>query len=411
MTQLVPCLAQVAAVLERRQLQHVLATAMPQLRATTLGNTFSDPAALHRLWGLPQSHTAPSDQVAPHHLAPRPSPISAADQQPTASGSGATAATAPASFPSQVLPIANMGAPGVSTSGPHMRQSHKLFPGAAQVTIPAAQFPQGPPPQPMMYPGVTPTPAAPADLSQLSALMHGCPSAVALVDDFEPVLRLAESLAKSKMQNQNVREFVSWLYSSMFRIYSDERSREHMMNSLVQRATSFDLATSQASAQSAPVEGKRNTDTPNSSGKGKGLSAAAASAAASSSGSVGATQGRSGAAMASTAQQAFRGAAPGRAAPPDVMAPAGLLMQLVHQHHDAAPTALTLMLQQVQQQHSQVSLRKVFARMFACYTLSALQICKEFRHDPTPAYAAKASSLPGFDSKTSGGEVIFTVPC
>ncbi|KAL0051235.1 hypothetical protein WJX82_004155 [Trebouxia sp. C0006] len=58
---------QVAAVLERRQLQHVLATAMPQLRATTLGSTFSDPAALHRLWGLPQSQTAPSDQVQQQH--------------------------------------------------------------------------------------------------------------------------------------------------------------------------------------------------------------------------------------------------------------------------------------------------------------------------------------------------------
>ena len=330
---------------------------MPQLRATTLGNTFSDPAALHRLWGLPQSHTAPSHQLAPQHLAPTPAPIAPADQQPTASGNVTSAATAPASFPSQVLPIANMGAPGMSTSGPYMRQTHKLFPGAAQVTIPAAQIPQGPPPQPqpMLYPGVTPTPAAPADLSQLSALMHGCPSAVALVDDFEPVLRLAESLAKSKMQNQNVREFVSWLYSSMFRIYSDERSREHMMNSLVQRATSFVSATTQATTQPAPVEGKRSPDTPNSSGKSKASSAAAGSAAASSSGSVSATQGRSGAAMASTAQQAFRGAAPGRAAAPDVMAPAGLLMQLVHQHHDAAPTALTLMLQQVQQQHSQVS--------------------------------------------------------
>jgi len=39
-----------------------------------------------------------------------------------------------------------------------------------------------------------------------------------------------------------------------------------------------------------------------------------------------------------------------------VLAPAGLLLQLVHQHHDAAPTALTLMLQQVQQQHAQVDI-------------------------------------------------------
>ena len=338
---------------------------MPQLRATTLGSTFSDPAALHRLWGLPQSQTAPSDQIAPHHLAPRPPPSSASgatDVQTAAPGSTvtATAATGPASFPAHVVPIASMNTPGMNAAGPYMRHTHKTFPGAAQVTIPAAQFPQGPPPQPqpMLYPGMSPPPAAPADLSQLSALMHGCPSAVALVDDFEPVLHLAESLAKSKMQNQNVREFVSWLYSSMFRIYSDERSREHMMNSLVRRATTFDPAISPAPEQSAPTDGKRSSDTP-SAGKSKGSTAAATASAsvagASSSGSVSATQGRSGATMVSTAQQMHRGGASGRAVTPDVMAPAGLLMQLVHQHHDAAPTALTLMLQQVQQQHAQVS--------------------------------------------------------
>lgn len=339
---------------------------MPQLRATTLGSTFSDPAALHRLWGLPQSQTAPSDQIAPHHLAPRPPPSSASgatDVQTAAPGSTvtATAATGPASFPAHVVPLASMNTPGMNAAGPYMRHTHKTFPGAAQVTIPAAQFPQGPPPQPqpMLYPGMSPPPAAPADLSQLSALMHGCPSAVALVDDFEPVLHLAESLAKSKMQNQNVREFVSWLYSSMFRIYSDERSREHMMNSLVRRATTFDPAISPAPEQSAPTDGKRSSDTPNSAGKSKGSTAAATASAsvagASSSGSVSATQGRSGATMVSTAQQMHRGGASGRAVTPDVMAPAGLLMQLVHQHHDAAPTALTLMLQQVQQQHAQVS--------------------------------------------------------
>ena len=351
-------------MLERRQLQHVLATAMPQLRATTLGSTFSDPAALHRLWGLPQSQTAPSDQVAPHHLAPRPPPSSASgatDLQTAAPGSTATAATAPASFPAHVVPVANMNTTGMNAAGPYMRHTHKIFPGAAQVTIPAAQFPQGPSPQPqsMLYPGMSAPPAAPADLSQLSALMHGCPSAVALVDDFEPVLHLAESLAKSKMQNQNVREFVSWLYSSMFRIYSDERSREHMMNSLVRRATTFDPAISQVPDHSAPTDAKRSSDTPNSAGRSKGPTAAATAAAsvagASSSGSVNATQGRSGATMASTAQQVHRGGASGRAVAPDVMAPAGLLMQLVHQHHDAASTALTLMLQQVQQQHAQVS--------------------------------------------------------
>ena len=353
-------------MLERRQLQHVLATAMPQLRATTLGSTFSDPAALHRLWGLPQSQTAPSDQVAPHHLAPRPPPSSASgstDLQTAASGSTATAATAPASFPAHVVPAANMNTTGMHAAGPYMRHTHKIFPGAAQVTIPAAQFPEGPSPQPqsMLYPGMSAPPAAQADLSQLSALMHGCPSAVALVDDFEPVLHLAESLAKSRMQNQNVREFVSWLYSSMFRIYSDERSREHMMNSLVRRATTFDPAISQVPDHSAPTDAKRSSDTPNSAGRSKGPTAAAAAAAAasvagaSSSGSVNATQGRSGATMASTAQQVHRGGASGRAVAPDVMAPAGLLMQLVHQHHDAASTALTLMLQQVQQQHAQVS--------------------------------------------------------
>ena len=335
---------------------------MPQLRATTLGNTFSDPAALHRLWGLPQSQTAPSDQVAPHHLAPQlptPSASAALDQSPIAPRSASTASAAPASFPSQVLPIANVGAPAVSPAGSYIRHTHKPFPGAAQVTIPAAQFPQGPPPQPMLYPGGGPVPAAPADLTQLSALMHGCPSAVALVDDFEPVLHLAESLAKSKMQNQNVREFVSWLYSSMFRIYSDERSREHMMNSLVQRATNFDTPASSISDPPTPSDSKRSTETPASNGKSKGSSAsastAASTAAASSSGSVNATQGRPGAILASTAEQAFRGAAPGRPAALDVLAPAGLLMQLVHHHHDAAPTALTLMLQQVHQQHTQVS--------------------------------------------------------
>ena len=360
--------SQVAAVLERRQLQHVLATAMPQLRATTLGSTVSDPAALHRLWGLPQSQTAPSDQVAPHHLAPRPpssSVTAATDLQSAAPGTTtAAAAAAPASFPAHVVPVANMTMPGMNATGAYMRQTHKIFPGAAQVTIPAAQFPQGPPPQPqpMLYPGMSAPPAAPADLSQLSALMHGCPSAVALVDDFEPVLHLAESLAKSKMQNQNVREFVSWLYSSMFRIYSDERSREHMMNSLVRRATSVDPTVSQASDHSAPSDTKRSSDTPNSAGKSKGSTVAAAAAAtaaasvagASCSGSVSATQGRGSATLASTAQQVHRGGASGRAAALDVMAPAGLLMQLVHQHHDAAPTALTLMLHQVQQQHAQV---------------------------------------------------------
>lgn len=356
--------SQVAAVLERRQLQHVLATAMPQLRATTVGSTVSDPAALHRLWGLPQSQTAPSDQIAPHHLAPRPpssSVTGATDMQSAAPGTtAAAAATAPASFPAHVVPVASMTMPGMNAPGAYMRQTHKIFPGAAQVTIPAAQFPQGPPPQPqpMLYPGMSAPPAAPADLSQLSALMHGCPSAVALMDDFDPVLHLAESLAKSKMQNQNVREFVSWLYSSMFRIYSDERSREHMMNSLVRRATSFDPAISQASDHAAPSEAKRSSDTPNSAGKSKGPTAPAAAAAsvagASCSGSVSATQGRGSATMASTAQQVHRGGACGRAAAHDVMAPAGLLMQLVHQHHDAAPTALTLMLHQVQQQHAQV---------------------------------------------------------
>ena len=259
-----------------------------------------------------------------------------------------------------------------------MRQTHKIFPGAAQVTIPAAQFPQGAPPQPqpMLYPSMSGPPAAPADLSQLSALMHGCPSAVALVDDFEPVLHLAESLAKSKMQNQNVREFVSWLYSSMFRIYSDERSREHMMNSLVRRATTCDPATSQASDHSAPTDGKRGSDTPNSAGRSKGSTAAAAASTggASSSGPVNATQGRSGATLASTAQQEHRGGASGRAAAPDVMAPAGLLMQLVHQHHDAAPTALTLMLQQVQQQHAQVSLPHILSTNICASVLKQVPV-------------------------------------
>ncbi|KAL0026664.1 hypothetical protein WJX79_002501 [Trebouxia sp. C0005] len=147
---------QVAAVLERRQLQHVLATAMPQLRATTLGSTFSDPAALHRLWGLPQSQTAPSDQVAPHHLAPRSgSPIgSAADQQATVSGSFAAAAAAPANFPTPVMPISNMGAAGPSTAGPYMRHTHKIFPGAAQIPGPVSNFPQSPIPQsqPTLFP-------------------------------------------------------------------------------------------------------------------------------------------------------------------------------------------------------------------------------------------------------------------
>ena len=349
-----------AAVLERRQLQHVLATAMPQLRATTLGSTFSDPAALHRLWGLPQSQTAPSDQVAPHHLTPRSgSPIgSAADQQATVSGSFAAAAAAPANFPTPVMPIGSMAAAGSSTAGPYMRHTHKIFPGAAQIPVPVSQFPQPsmPQSQPTLFPAAGVQPAAPADLSQLSALMHGCPSAVALVDDFEPVLCLAESLAKSKMQNQNVREFVSWLYSSMFRIYSDERSREHMMNSLVQRATNFESATAQASQSNTAVDSKHSTDTPTSSSKSKAAAAAAASSAspASSSGSIQASQGGCGATLASTGQQVHRGGAPGRAAVPDVLAPAGLLLQLVHQHHDAAPTALTLMLQQVQQQHAQV---------------------------------------------------------
>jgi len=360
---------QVAAVLERRQLQHVLATAMPQLRATTLGSTFSDPAALHRLWGLPQSQTAPSDQVAPHHLAPRSgSPIgSAADQQATVSGSFAAAAAAPANFPTPVMPIGNMGAAGPSTAGPYMRHTHKIFPGAAQIPVPVSQFPQSPMPQsqPTLFPAAGVQAAAPADLSQLSALMHGCPSAVALVDDFEPVLRLAESLAKSKMQNQNVREFVSWLYSSMFRIYSDERSREHMMNSLVQRATKFDSATAQASQSNTDADSKHSTDAPTSSGKSRAAAPAAAAASsaspASSSGSIQASQGGCGATLApstlaSTGQQVHRGGAPGRVAGPDVLAPAGLLLQLVHQHHDAAPTALTLMLQQVQQQHAQVDI-------------------------------------------------------
>ena len=347
-------------MLERRQLQHVLATAMPQLRATTLGSTFSDPAALHRLWGLPQSQTAPSDQVAPHHLAPTnaSSSSTAADQQATL----AAAAAAPANFPSQVLPIASMGsAPCMTSTGPYMRHTHKLFPGAAQVPVPVAQFsqPTMPQSQPMLYSGVQTAPSAPADLSQLTALMHGCPSAVTLVDDFEPVLCLAESLAKSKMQNQNVREFVSWLYSSMFRIYSDERSREHMMHSLVQRATNFDLITaSQTSHPHAAADGKHTSDTPSSSSKNKAAASAAAasaSATASSSGSVQATQGRSGSTLTTTGQQVHRGAAPGRPAGPDMLAPAGLLMQLVHHHHDAAAMALTLMLQQVQQQHAQVS--------------------------------------------------------
>ena len=393
--------SQVAAVLERRQLQHVLATAMPQLRATTLGSTVSDPAALHRLWGLPQSQTAPSDQVAPHHLAPRPpssSVTGTTDLQNAAPGSTPTAATAPASFPAHVVPVANMTMPGMNATGPYMRQTHKMFPGAAQVTIPAAQFPQGPPlqPQPMLYPGMSAPPAAPADLSQLSALMHGCPSAVALVDDFEPVLHLAEGLAKSKMQNQNVREFVSWLYSSMFRIYSDERSREHMMNSLVRRATSFDPAISQASDHSAPSDTKRSSDTPNSAGKSKGSTAAAAATAAASvagascSGSVHATQGRGSATLASTAQQVHRGGSSGRAAAPDVMAPAGLLMQLVHQHHDAAPTALTLMLHQVQQQHAQVC----FTHLLSTHACAADLPCQIVRKTQTPSrcWASDASS-------------------
>lgn len=357
-----------AAVLERRQLQHVLATAMPQLRATTLGSTFSDPAALHRLWGLPQSQTAPSDQIAPHHLAPRSaSPIgSAADQQATVSGSfAAAAAAAPANFPSPVIPVGNMGATPSNSSGPYMRHTHKIFPGAAQIPVPITQFSPTPLPQsqPTLYPVAGAPAAAPADLSQLSALMHGCPSAVALVDDFEPVLRLAESLAKSKMQNQNVREFVSWLYSSMFRIYSDERSRENMMRSLVQRATNFASATAHTSQSPSAADSKPSSDPPTTSGKNRAAAAAkeqaagagAAAAAASSSGSVQATQGRAGATLASTGQQVHRGGAPGLAAGPDALAPAGLLLQLVHQHHDAAPTALTLMLHQVQQQHAQVS--------------------------------------------------------
>lgn len=298
--------------------------------------------------------------------------------------------------------------PGVNVAGPYMRQTHKIFPGAAQVTIPAAQFPQGPPPQPqpMMYPGMSAPPAAPADLSQLSALMHGCPSVIALVDDFEPVLRLAESLAKSKMQNQNVREFVSWLYSSMFRIYSDERSREQMMNSLVRRATTFDPATSQASTQPAAADTKCSSDTPNSAGKSKGTTAAAASiAGASSSGSVSATQGRSGATMASTAQQVHRGGASGRAAGPDVMAPGGLLMQLVHQHHDAAPTALTLMLQQVQQQHAQVISTHMFitvAWLFAlfiqkrdCWHVILLSCAKHISSASTACWTGVMQTLMG----------------
>lgn len=344
-----------AAVLERKQLQHVLATAMPQLRATTLGSTFSDPAALHRLWGLPQSQTAPSDQVAPHHLAPRTALPSgaAADQQ-----SGVSGSAAPANFPSQVLPIANMGAPGTHTSGPYLRHTHKIFPGAAQVPVPISQFsqPTMPQSQPALYPGAQAAPSAPADLSQLSALMHGCPSAVALVDDFESVLRLAESLAKSKMQNQNVREFVSWLYSSMFRIYSDERSREHMMHSLVQRATNFHSAAAQTIGAHSAADTKHSSETATSSGKSKTAATASSSAAAmaSSSGSVQAVQGRSGSTLASTGQQVHRGVAPGQPAGPETLAPASLLLQLVHQHHDAAPTALNLMLQQVHQQHAQV---------------------------------------------------------
>ena len=132
------------------------------------------------------------------------------------------------------------------------------------------------------------------------------------------------------------------------------------MNSLVQRATNFDSATAQASQSNTAADSKHSNDTPTSSGKSKAAAPAAAAAAssaspASSSGSIQASQGGSGATLASTGQQVHRGGAPGRAAGPDVLAPAGLLMQLVHQHHDAAPTALTLMLQQVQQQHAQVN--------------------------------------------------------
>lgn len=353
---------QVAAVLERRQLQHALATAMPQLRATTLGSTFSDPAALHRLWGLPHPHAVPSDQVAPHNLAPQHAHPSAAEQQPPTS-STAAAAAAPANFPSPALPIANMGAPGMIPTASCMRHTHKMFPGAAQLPVTAHQFlqPLLPQAQPMLYPGeVQPGPPAPADLAQLSSLMHSCPNAVALADDFEPVLVLAESLAKSKTRNQNVREFVSWLYSSMFRIYSDERSREKMMHSLVQRATTFDSPTAQSTQQATTADSKQQTNeaanpsTTSGSSKTKGSAAASgasAAATASTSGSVQATQGKS---TLASGQQVHRGAAPGRPAEGDGVAPAHLLLQLVHQHHEAAPTALSLVLQQVQLQHAQI---------------------------------------------------------
>lgn len=350
-------------MLERRQLQHVLADAMPQIRAAALANP-SNPAAVHGLWGLPPPQAAPSDHVSCHHSAataasPSTSDGAAAvDQQATSQAQPATA-NAAAAVP--VFP-AQLSAPSVHTAATSSLPSQprpKPFSGVSQAPAPAVLMPQAYMPQ--VQPGLQ-LPLQ-ADMTQLSALMHGCPSAVALVSDFEPVLRLAESLAKSNQQNQNVREFVSWLYSSMYRIYSDERSREHMLHSLVQRASSFDQA-QPTTATATPTAAAKSKDSSSSSGAAssgsqaqvKDTSSTAAyrsTGAASPSGAVQGSQGKAGASMASSAQH--RGAASGSPAAADVLAPAGLLLQLVHQHHDAAPTALALMLQQIQQQHSQVS--------------------------------------------------------
>lgn len=396
------CIAalQVAAVLERRQLQHVLANAMPQLRAAALGGTLSDPSALHRFWGLPQPQTAPSDHISPHHLASTMPSTSGAgtDQQARSQSASAASATVP-DFPAQLLPVSTIAAGGMPGIPAQVR--HRPFSAASQVTTPAVlaqqstmlhgqpliqpslqqqafplqqqafslpqqqfplhqqpfslhpqqqqqQFPMQYHQLPMQQQQQQQYPSH-ADMSQLQALMHGCPSTVALVNDFEPVLRLAESLAKSKLQNQNVREFVSWLYSSMFRIYSDERSREHMLHSLVRRASTFEHSSSSVSSTAKSTE---SSTTASPSGSQSQASSATTSGAASPSGAVQGSQGKAGASMASSAQH--RGGASGRPAAPDALAPAGLLMQLVHQHHEAAPTALALVLQQIQQQHVQV---------------------------------------------------------
>lgn len=378
---------QVAAVLERRQLQHVLANAMPQLRAATLGGTLSDPSALHRFWGLPQPQTAPSDHISPHHLASAASSTSeaATDQQATSQSVPAASAAVP-DFPARLVSVPTIAMAGMQGIPAQVR--HRPFSAATQVSAPAmlaqqASMPQG---QPLLQPSLQQQPfpmqqqpfspqqqqfpahqqqqfslqqqqlplqhqqfPSQADMSQLQALMHGCPSAVALVNDFEPVLRLAESLAKSKLQNQNVREFVSWLYSSMFRIYSDERSREHMLHSLVQRASSFEHG---SHLPSSLAKSNDSSNTASSSGSPAQATNPPSAGAASPSGAVQGSQGKAAASMASSAQH--RGGASGRPAAPDVLAPAGLLLQLVHQHHEAAPTALALVLQQIQQQHAQV---------------------------------------------------------